>query len=83
MKRYDGQCHDGPVMSECDDGDFVLYSDLRRLIESAYRDGYFDGNRDGQAYTGCRNVYDHTPRDDADAAWVVSDIRHGLDGGWL
>ena len=44
-------------------------------VKEAYLNGYEDGNDDGRALTGCRNVYEHTPRHDPDTAWAKSDTR--------
>lgn len=44
-------------------------------VKEAYLNGYEDGNEDGRALTGCRNVYEHTPRYDPDTAWAKSDTR--------
>ncbi len=44
-------------------------------VKEAYLNGYEDGNEDGRALTGCRNVVEHTPRYDPDTAWAKSDTR--------
>jgi len=68
--------------------DHVEYEDVETLlravqaprltgeqVKEAYLNGYEDGNDDGRALTGCRNVYEHTPRHDPDTAWAKSDTR--------
>jgi hypothetical protein len=46
-----------------------------KQVKEAYLNGYEDGNDDGRALTGCRNVCEHTPRHDPDTAWAKSDTR--------